>query len=226
MTQAPARTVAVLTHGAGSTGEFVRRALPAAALGVDDVVALDDRTGRVDEVMDLIDAAARSALARGDRVVVGGVSLGAHAAARWAVERAPADGVDRLVLALPAWTGPPDHVAAATAAAADEIEAVGSREVLRRLAGDPAHAGDWVVAELARAWPVYGDAVLVRALRNAGSSHGPTVAVLRRITMRATVVALADDPLHPATVAREWSRALVDARLVVRPRGAGLPLVG
>jgi pimeloyl-ACP methyl ester carboxylesterase len=205
--------VAVLLPGAGSSARFVTRAFggPLRAAGY-ALVAPEPEPGP-----DLVGAAFRAldaaAAAYGDRLrVVGGVSLGAHAAVRWACSRA---GLDGLLLALPAWTGPPGPVAAATAASADLVERLGT-------AGALAAAGNavgWVAAELAAAWPAYGDR-LAASLRAAAESPGPTFAELAAVTAPAGVVTFADDPMHPAAVAREWAAALPRAALVELPLAA------
>ncbi|MBA3905409.1 MAG: alpha/beta hydrolase, partial [Pseudonocardiales bacterium] len=56
----------------------------------------------------------RTALGSG-ALLVGGISLGAHIAARWAAA-APQRRLAGLLLALPAWTGPPGVAPAALAA--------------------------------------------------------------------------------------------------------------
>ncbi len=87
-------------------------------------------------------------------------------------------GLDGVVLALPAWTGTPGAVAAATAASAELVDRLGT-------AGALAAAGTavgWVAAELAAAWPAYGDG-LAASLRAAAAAPGPTraeLAALRR----------------------------------------------
>jgi hypothetical protein len=150
-------------------------------------------------------------------------SAAAHAApARTPVDRpaaAPAappacPGLDGLVLALPAWTGAPGAVAAATAASADLVERLGTAAALAA-AGT---AVGWVAAELAAAWPAYGDG-LAAGLRAAAAAPGPTLAELAALPMPAGLVTFAGDPLHPAAVAHEWAAAM--PRAAVRE----LPLV-
>jgi hypothetical protein len=63
----------------------------------------------------------------------------------------------------------------------------------------------WVGAELAAAWPDYGQAGLVRALRATAVSAGPDDAALAAITAPVGLVGLCDDPFHPVAVARRWS---------------------
>jgi pimeloyl-ACP methyl ester carboxylesterase len=194
--------VAVVLPGAGSSAEFVRRAflrpLRAAGYGMvapppvpgPDLVAASFRA---------LDAAAAE---YGPRLrLVGGVSLGAHTAARWAA--ASGLDLDGVVLALPAWTGAPGAVAAATAASADLVERLGT-------AGALAAAGTavgWVAAELAAAWPAYGDG-LAASLRAAAAAPGPTRAELAALPVPAGLVAFPDDPLHPAAVAHDWAAAI------------------
>jgi hypothetical protein len=139
----------ILSHGAGSTGEFLSRAFPSRACGL-ATYYLDDRTGSVLAIAEQLAASAARHRRRHRRVLIGGVSIGAHAAALAAT--GPAAGViDGLVLALPAWTGPAP-AGSPTRAAAAEVAASGCDAVLDRLCDDPRFATDWVVAELRRAW--------------------------------------------------------------------------
>ncbi len=207
--------VALLVHGAGSTPDAVRRLLGPAAAGA-EVVAPDAR-GTLDDVVAALAAAAQRAEQSGRRIaVVGGISLGAHAVARWAAARLlPAAD---LVLAMPAWTGAPDAVATLTAASADEIEREGTAGILDRL-----RAGtddDWVVDELVRAWTARDGVELARSLRAAASSPAPGLDELGLLRARTVVVALADDPLHPVRVAEEWAASIPGASLVVVARDA------
>jgi pimeloyl-ACP methyl ester carboxylesterase len=210
-------TVTLLLHGAGSCPATALALLsPAVAPGsyADALTSFGDADATAEE----IEAASERHRRLGRRVVrVAGISLGAHAAVVWAA----ATGAEaELVLVMPAWTGGPGAVAAATVAAADEVERVGARAVLDRLRADPAGADDWVVAELARGWSTYDDDALVRTLRAAGASRGPTADELRRVAAPAAVVALADDPLHPEAVARDWAATLPSASLAVVERHA------
>lgn len=207
--------VALLVHGAGSTPDAVRRLLgPAAAGG--DIVALDAR-GTLDDVVAAVTAAVHRAETSGRTIgVVGGISLGAHAVARWAAGRSgPSPDV---VLAMPAWTGTPDAVASLTAASADEIEHEGTAGILERLLA--AAPDDWVVDELVRAWAGRDPVELARSLRAAAQSPAPDVDELALVRARTVVVALADDPLHPAQVAEQWAAAIPGAHFVVVPRDA------
>jgi pimeloyl-ACP methyl ester carboxylesterase len=198
--------VAVILPGAGSSAGFVARAFggPVRAAGY-ELVAPPPVPGAG------VVAAARRALDEAAATygtslrLVGGVSLGAHTAARWAVGRS---GLSGLLLVLPAWTGPPGVVAAATAASADAIDRLGTPGALAA-AGT---AVPWVAAELAAAWPAYGDQ-LAASLRAAAAAPGPTRAELASLAVPAGLVAFTDDPLHPHEVARTWAGALPRACL-------------
>ena len=78
--------VALLVHGAGSCPETALRLLaPAVPEGVEPV-GVDGR-GTVEEIVARLDAAARASAV----ALVGGVSLGAHAAALWSARGGRSD---------------------------------------------------------------------------------------------------------------------------------------
>jgi pimeloyl-ACP methyl ester carboxylesterase len=176
-----------------------------------EVRAVDAR-GDVDEVVARLTAATDGR----EVALVGGISLGAHAAALWSLRGGRAR---ELVLAMPAWTGQPGPVAALTAATASAVQAFGIERELARVTTVAAD-DDWVLDELRRGWRTYDDALLAAALRAAASSPGPTLDELSRISTRTAVVALADDPLHPETVARQWAAIVPGASLAVVGRHA------
>ena len=200
--------------GAGSSADFVRRAFlrPLREAGY-GLVAPEPVPGPdlVRASFRVLDAAAAE---YGPRLrLVGGVSLGAHTAARWAAACGP--GLDGVVLVLPAWTGTPGAVATATAASAELVDLLGT-------AGALAAAGTavgWVAAELAAAWPAYGDG-LAASLRAAAGAPGPTRAELAALPVPAGLVAFPDDPLHPAAVAHDWAAAIPRAAVRELPLGA------
>jgi hypothetical protein len=70
----------------------------------------------------------------------------------------------------------------------------------------------WVMDELDAAWPVVPD--LAAELRAAGTAPGPAHAELAAVGVACGLLALRDDPLHPAAVAHEWRSALPRAGLV------------
>ena len=121
-----------------------------------------------------------------------------------------------MVLVLPAWTGAPGAVAAATAASADLVERLGTDGALAA-AGT---AVGWVAAELAAAWPAYGEG-LAASLRAAAAAPGPTPAELAALPVPAGLVAFPDDPLHPAAVAHDWAAAI--PRAAVRELALAAP---
>ena len=142
----------------------------------------------------------------GHPIVVGGVSLGAHVAARWAA--ANPDRCAGLVLALPAWTGSPDGAPAALAAKAS-AQVVATRGLEAALADTTG----WLREELGRAWRGYGD-LLVPHLEEAAESPAPTLEELRSLDVPAGILGCTDDPVHPIEVARQWAEALPRAVLV------------
>ncbi len=201
--------VAVLAHGSGSTAEFVRRAFgdALAEAGV-RLVAVDDRSGALERVAAGLASAVDAFRAAGSgEVLVGGVSLGAHAAAVVAAGRPWLAGV---LLALPAWTGPPSKVAALSTAAGHDLERNGVPDTLKRLDGR-----GWVAAELAVAWPMYAPGQLARALAATGRSAGPTPAQLAAIEAPTGLFAEPDDPFHPDAVARSWAELVRRSYVVV-----------
>lgn len=210
----PAGRWAVILPGSASTSDFVARSMgPAlAAVGIGLVSADPRELGGPAAQLAALGAAAR----RWRPVLVGGVSLGAHLALRWAAGRADGEGPEGLLLAMPAWTGAPGPVAAASAFAADEVAGHGIAGALDRIreraAGVP-EAG-WVIGELAAAWPRYSPGELASALRATAGCPGPDPAELAAITVPCGIVALRDDPLHPVDVAREWAARIGQSALV------------
>ncbi len=208
VTQPPDRgTRAVLLPGTGSDDVFVRAVFeaPLAAVGVRVVApAPVPGPGLVAAHLAALDEAARPG-----PVVVGGISLGAHLAALWAV-RNP-DRCAGLLLALPGWCGAPGDAPAALAAtlSAADVRARGTAAALRSaVAGTP----PWFAAELTRAWTAHGDG-LADSLALAAEQPAPTAADLAGLDVPAGVAGCADDPIHPVAVAREWAAALPCARL-------------
>jgi len=193
--------------GSGSDEVFIRSVFAGALAGVGvELVAPAPRRGA-----DVV-AGYRAALdaAGPGPVLVGGVSLGAHVAARWAAA-APRGRVAGLLLALPAWTGLPH--AAPAAVAARRTAAQARRGGVAAAVAASAGAPSWLVAELGRAWAGYG-AGLAPALEAAAEEPAPTAVELAGLDLPVGVAALVDDPVHPLEVAQEWHAALPRSALV------------
>lgn len=217
---------AVVLPGSGSDERFVRRAFaePLRALGI-RLVAPAPRPGPrvVEGYREALDAAAREAAEQGDALLVGGVSLGAHVAARFVAARfvaarstsgsgAGGGACAGLLLALPAWTGPPAGAPAALAARATAAQ-VRTGGTAAAVTAARAGAPSWLADELARAWPRYGDG-LAASLDAAAGSPAPDDAALARLDVPAGIAALTDDPVHPLGVALTWREHLPRAALV------------
>jgi len=187
----------VIVHGAGSTGGAAATLLGAGA----DAVLIEDRSGDVDAVIASLEA---TLAGHPDCSALVGISLGAHAVARWAsTARRP---LPRLVCVLPAWTGPPGPTAGATALAAQQIAADGATAVLDRLTAEGRYPD--VVQLLRVAWRDYSDDALSAGLTRASTGRGPTPAELASISVPVAIVGWRGDALHPAAVTHEWAQYL------------------
>ena len=197
----------VVVHGAGSTG-----AAAGALLGLgSDADYVEDRSGDVEQVMaSLDDTIARQP---GCTHLVG-ISLGAHAVARWA--SSATKPVPRLVLVLPAWLGAPAATAQATAAAGRSVAVDGITAILEQLAHEGSHPD--VVRLLQLSWPEYSDDELSRCLARASSGSGPTPADLAAIAAPMTVVGWRGDAFHPESAVHAWARHLRRPAVVMAAR--------
>ncbi len=209
----PERPTAVLLAGSGSDEIFVRAAFgrPLAAVGVRLITPRPVAGSAVVRgYLDVLD----EAVAAGPEVLVGGVSLGAQVAVRWAARRATAglDGPTGLLLALPAWSGSP-AAAPAAAAAATSAGALRRDGLTATLADARPNIPEWLADELTRAWTRHGDG-LADSLDTAAATPGPTEDELARLDVPVGIVGLRDDPIHPLVVATRW-RALVPRSALV-----------
>jgi pimeloyl-ACP methyl ester carboxylesterase len=205
----------VLAHGVGSSARFVTAAFggPFLARGV-QLVAYDLRGHGASSVARRPDQHATDAhvadlravvasLAR-PPAVVGGVSLGGHAAVR-----AVATGVvtvGAVLACLPAWSGRAAVGAGPHAAIADEVRRLGVPAVLDRLRSDtsmPRWLRDTVVTDHARHDP---DS-LAAALEALDGGDAPDDDEVGTLTVPLALVAWPDDPGHPIEVARRWAVA-------------------
>ena len=207
--QAPAW---VLAHGMGSSARFMAAAFAAPVVRSGwRLVAYDLRghgsssPARSTEQHHLdvhaADLASVVASVRGPVTVVGGVSLGAHAAVR-----AVGTGVDaELVLAcLPAWVGTATPGRGPHAATAARIAAEGVAPTIAALRTDEVLA-PWLRATLLADYPRHDPASLEAALRSLDGADAPGHEELRRLRLPLVVLGWPDDPGHPLAVARRWA---------------------
>ncbi|HEY1971765.1 MAG TPA: alpha/beta hydrolase, partial [Pseudonocardia sp.] len=175
------RPEGVVLPGSGSDELFVRATF-GATLGALGVTLCCPRPAPGAEVVPgylaALDAASDRADRRGGALLIGGISLGAQVAVRWAARRAAEGrpGPAGLLLALPAWTGRPDG-APASVAASHSADALGRDGLAATLAEVRANTPAWLGDELARAWTRHGP-LLADSLRATARSEGPTEAEL------------------------------------------------
>lgn len=196
----------VLLPGTGSDDDFVYRAFSPALHEVGAVVVTPPPQPHrlLDGFRDELDGAAKTS-----PIAVGGVSIGAAAAAAWALSHP--GRVVAVLAALPAWTGAPDAAPAALAARH-------SAEMLRRdglvpvTAQMQASSPKWLADELTRSWVAQWPS-LPDALDEAAGYIAPTTGALERLSVPMGVVSASDDPMHPVEVGIEWVSAAPRASL-------------
>lgn len=199
---------AVLLPGTGSDDVFVRTVFsgPLAEVGLRLVTPRPQSgSGLAEQQLAALDEAAD----RYGQVLVGGISLGAHLAAEWAVEHP--DRCAGLLLAMPGWYGDAGEAPGSVTARISSA-AVDSDGVDKALAEATEDVPDWLADELNRAWRRAGPG-LADSLRVAVHRPAPTLAALGRITVPAGVAGCTDDPVHPFDVAARWVDALSRAAL-------------
>lgn len=202
----------IMMAGTGSDDDYLRRSFgPAVSSGGGELVALTPSAHLIDDYRRALDEAAARARAAGRPLLVGGVSLGAVVALRWALDREDA-GCAGVLAALPPWSGPAHHSIAAGSArvTADAIENDGLEAAIGAMsATSPA----WLAAELSRSWRALADRDLVGQLRIAAACDAPEPGEIAGLTVPLAVVGAPDDPLHPIGVARAWADAAPQAAL-------------
>jgi pimeloyl-ACP methyl ester carboxylesterase len=205
--------VVLLAHGAGSSARFVADAfsVPMAAAGY-RLVTYDLRghagsspaRSSADHHLDVhaADLAAVAVSIDAEVEVVGGVSLGAHAAVR----AVAANGVatSAVLACLPAWLGRAvaDHGPHAVVAA--EVAAHGVDGMLARLRTE-AELPPWLRHTLLTDYPRHDAASLAAALTALDGGEAPRVEELQGLAVPTAVVGWADDPGHPLEVAQAWA---------------------
>ncbi|MFF0709298.1 MULTISPECIES: alpha/beta hydrolase [Gordonia] len=207
----PAPTALIAMPGTGSDDDYVRRAFGAAARLLDvELIAVEPTADLIPGFIRALDAAAREHAV----VLVGGVSIGAVTALRWALDRQAAHtGTCAGVLAaLPPWSGEPSGSLAAASArlTADSIERDGLDATIAAMVST---SPEWLGVELSRSWRAQSRD-LVAQLRAAAECAAPTSDDISKLAVPLALTATLDDPLHPRTIAEEWSAAAPRAEIV------------
>jgi pimeloyl-ACP methyl ester carboxylesterase len=193
--------------GSGSDAEFAAKAFgPALREAANaDIVAVQPYPAGV---MAGYRRALEEAAARGP-VLACGISLGAVAAAQFALDRPEATA--GILAVMPPWTG--EGSGAPSKASASWSAAQMRERGIAPVAADMAATSPrWLAAELTRSWAAHG-ALLPQALDEAAACPAPTLGELRAIAAPVGIVTATDDPVHPSAVAREWHAAIPAARL-------------
>ncbi len=215
---APTAPAVLLLHGVGSSRQFLVDAfsVPLVAAGW-RLLAADVRGhGRAtpwpdpsDHTLEHLAADVQDLLRWSGARVVGGVSLGGHAA----VEAVARGGhVDGVVACLPAWTGPAEPGVGPHAAVAEQVRAIGIDGMLRGFVQDTAMV-PWLRQVLVRDWPACDPSSLEAALLALDGGRAPGPAALAGLDVPLAVVAWDDDPGHPLAVAQRWADLAARSRL-------------
>ncbi len=190
----------VLLPGTGSDDDYLRRALagPLEQSGARVVNVTPEPQRLVAGYLEALDAVLRAGPAR---IVVGGVSIGAAVATRWAL--AHQDRVVAVLAVLPAWSGAPGDAPAS-------LSARHTAATLRRdgLAATTAamrsSSPGWLADELGRSWRRQWPA-LPDAMDEAAAYAAPDADDLRGLNVPLAVVGAGDDAIHPVGVAADWA---------------------
>lgn len=204
---------AVIAHGVGSSARFVLDAFTGGVVAAGFRLVSYDLRGHGNSgparapAQHALDRHVADLRAVADAVgarVVGGISLGGHAAATYAAD---GHGLEGLIVCLPAWTGRSTPGQGPHAAVADEIRAVGVAGALDRATSD-AVVADWLRELLRRDWEAADAASLEAALVALDGGGAPGERELRTIPVPTGVVGWPDDPGHPIEVAQAWARSI------------------
>ena len=196
----------VLLPGTGSDDNYVYRAFSDALHDAGALVVTPPPTPDrlVEGYLRALDDAARSG-----PIAVGGVSIGAVVAARWALDH-PGRAV-AVLAALPPWTGSSQHAPAALLArqSADLLRRDGLAATVAQMR---ASSPPWLADELARSW-VCQWPTLPDAMEEAAGYRAPGSGELEQLRVPMGVAVATDDPVHPAEVGYEWVAAAPQAAL-------------
>ncbi len=224
---APDAPAWVVAHGVGSSARFVVEAFAGPVARADRRLVAYDLRGHgassvAREVADHhLDVHAQDLTrvvesCEGEVEVVGGISLGAHAAVR-----AVADGARcaTVLAGLPAWTGralPGDGPHAAIAARLAVAGVAGHLAAIEADAALPA----WLKRTLLADQPRHDPASLAAVLTSLDGGVAPTVEELASLTVPLAVVGWPGDPGHPLEVAERWAASAARGALIVMSMAA------
>jgi pimeloyl-ACP methyl ester carboxylesterase len=196
----------VLLPGTGSDDDYVYRVFAPALhdLGATVVTPAPDPNRLVAGYRDELDNAAQSG-----PIAVGGVSIGAAVALRWALDHP--SRVLGVLAALPAWTGSPIDAPAAHAAhhTAHLLRSDGLASTITTMR---ASSPQWLSAELTRSWVGQWPG-LPDAMDEAAGFVAPTSDEIETLAVPMGVASATDDAVHPIEVALEWVSAAPRAAL-------------
>jgi pimeloyl-ACP methyl ester carboxylesterase len=216
----PSAPAWVMAHGIGSSARFVAAAFAPAVQAAGRRLVVYDLRGHGASLaardpaahhLDVHGADLAAVVAdAGPLELLGGVSLGAHAAVR-----ALRHGVRprRLLACLPAWLGTASRGHGPHAAIAARLAAVGISGIVADLRREPALAG-WLRRTLVTDYSRHDERSLAAALTSLDGGDAPTEAELAAIDVPLAVVGWPDDPGHPLEVARRWVALAPSAGLV------------
>ena len=221
----PSAPAWVLAHGVGSSARFVAAAFADAVVAAGGRLVVHDLRGHggsvtapdvADHHLDVhvadlaavvaatagaVGAAAGAGQPRGGPAVVGGISLGGHAAVRLVSGGAVTPEV--VLACLPAWTGAATPGEGPHAAVAAQVAAIGIDGILAQLRDDRALAG-WLRRTLVTDYARHDPASLEAALRALDGGDAPNAAELAGLPVPLAVMAWPQDPGHPLAVAERW----------------------
>jgi len=190
----------ILLPGTGSDDDYLRRSLagPLVQAGARVVNIPPDSHGLVAGYRHALDQALRS---NPDGIAVGGVSIGAAVAARWAL--AHPDRTVAVLAVLPPWTGAPGDAPASlsarhTAATLRRDGLAATTAVMR--SSSPGWLADELTRSWRRQWPGLPD-----AMDEAAAYVAPSTGELAALSVPLAVVGASDDAIHPIAVAAQWA---------------------
>jgi len=217
----------LVAHGAGSSSRFVVRVLAAAVLRAGRRLVTYDLRGHgassparrpLDHHLDVHAAdLAHVAASGGDALeVIGGISLGGHAAVR-----AVGDGArcEVALACLPAWTGRAVPHQGPHAAIAARVREVGVAGHLAAVGDDP-DLPPWLRRALLADLTRHDPASLQAVLTSLEGGLAPTAEEVAGLPVPLAVVGWPDDPGHPLEVAERWASSVPGGHLAVASMAA------